>query len=119
MALLDWELQQQALKELARILKIGGHLVLFEGTVQGLEKLNLLRGSFGLNSIDGSGKEGLFTLKFDEVKLNKFLQSDFELITESGFGTYYFLTRVFYPLHIAPNKPVFDNEFGGTARLFN
>ena len=116
MALLDWNLQKNALVELARILKKGGVLILFEGTLQGLNRLNSMRKSYGLDEIDGTGQGGLLTLKFDEDMLEEFLVRKFYITKKQNFGTYYFLTRIFYPIHIAPEVPSFDNPFSRTAK---
>ena len=43
MALLEWQRQQGALLEIHRVLKPGGVLVLMEGTIEGLERLNAWR----------------------------------------------------------------------------
>ena len=51
MALLDWDLQKQALAEIHRVLKPGGVLVLMEGTFEGLDRLNSARERFGLAAI--------------------------------------------------------------------
>lgn len=116
MALLDWELQKTAILELVRILRPGGRIILFEGTVQGLEKLNSMRRRFDLQEIEGSGKDALFTLKFDEVKLADFLTANNLNFEFFGFGTYYFLSRIFYPLHIAPDSPKFDSSYNEIAK---
>jgi ubiquinone/menaquinone biosynthesis C-methylase UbiE len=116
MALLNWDLQKEAFLELHRILKPGGKLILFEGTFQGIEALNKMRTDFGLDSIDPSGKDSLFTLKFDEISLEEFITPHFDLEKKEGFGTYYFLTRIFYPLHIAPEAPKFDSSYNETAK---
>ena len=66
MALLDWEKQQSSLLEIARVLKPGGMLVLMEGTLDGIERLNNWRTRFGLSEIDAAGRDRLTTLKFRE-----------------------------------------------------
>jgi ubiquinone/menaquinone biosynthesis C-methylase UbiE len=116
MALLDWNLQQKALLELHRILKPGGRLVLFEGTFQGIQTLNKMREVFGLEIIDATGQDSLFTLKFDEDELEKYISSFFNLEKKQGFGTYYFLSRVFYPLHISPESPEFGSNYNEIAK---
>ena len=66
MALLDWDLQKEALVEIHRVLKPGGMLVLMEGTFEGLARLNFFRSQFGLGEIDAGGRDRLLTLKFRE-----------------------------------------------------
>lgn len=117
MALLDWDLQMEAIKELHRVLKPGGKLILFEGTTQGIDKLNTMRKAFDLEVIDPYGSDSLFTLKFDEEILENFLNKFFRLEVKQGFGTYYFLSRVFYPLHVAPNSPTFLSDYNEIAKL--
>ena len=116
MALLDWELQKKALVEIARVLKPGGMLVLMEGTFDGLEKLNQVRNSFGLESIEAGGKDRLFTLKFHERELLDFCKPYFANEWVKRFGMYYFLTRIVHPLLVAPDPPRYDNKINEVAR---
>ena len=116
MALLDWELQKQALAEIARVLKPGGMLVLMEGTFEGLEKLNRVRNMFGLESIDAGGKDRLFTLKFHEQDLLDFCKPLFINEWIKRFGMYYFLTRIVHPLLVAPESPKYDHKINEVAR---
>ena len=116
MALLDWELQKQALLELRRVLKPGGTLVLMEGTFDGLERLNFYRRKFGLGEIDAGGRDRLLTLKFHERELLEFVAPHYELIRTQRFGMYYFLTRIVQPLLVAPDPPSYDHELNAVAR---
>jgi SAM-dependent methyltransferase len=117
MALLDWELQQAALIEIERVLKPGGTLVLMEGTEEGLERLNALRGAVGLSVIPGDGRDRLLTLKFREAELQEFLETRFELLERRGFGTYYLIGRVIHPLLVAPDAPRYDHPINEVARV--
>ena len=57
MALLDWEKQKAALKEIHRVLKPGGIYVMQEGTFDGLERLNFYRRKFNLPEIAPDGQD--------------------------------------------------------------
>lgn len=116
MALLDWDLQQEALIEIHRVLRPGGVLVMMEGTNEGLDRLNELRSEFGLGLIEADGKDRLFTKKFDERVLCEFTQPYFTLERIQRFGMYYFLTRIVQPLLVAPMKPSYDHKLNDVAR---
>jgi len=116
MALLDWEKQKQAIKEVHRVLKSGGVFVMMEGTLDGLEKLNKLRVEFRLDPIKADGRDRLFTLKFDEKKLLGFCKPLFAHERTQRFGMYYFLTRVVQPLLVHPEKPSYDHRLNEVAK---
>jgi ubiquinone/menaquinone biosynthesis C-methylase UbiE len=116
MALLDWDLQKKALKEIHRVLKPGGVLVLMEGTFEGLQRLNEVRKLFDLEEIPPDGRDRLFTLKFKEKELLNFCKSLFILERIQRFGMYYFLTRIVQPLLVAPEKPRYDHRINEVAR---
>ncbi|OHB69189.1 MAG: hypothetical protein A2V70_02120 [Planctomycetes bacterium RBG_13_63_9] len=116
MALLDWKLQQDALVDIHRVLKPGGRLVLMEGTIDGLTRLNHVREKFGLEKIDADGRDRLFTRKFREQELLAFCSPLYHLEATWRFGMYYFLTRVVHPLLVAPEKPKYDARINAVAR---
>lgn len=115
MALLDWKLQKRALVEIHRVLKPGGVLVLMEGTLDGLERLNEMRMKFGLEPIAPDGRDRLFTLKFRESELLTFCRPLYWLERTQRFGMYYFLSRIVQPLLVAPEKPRYDHKLNEVA----
>lgn len=117
MALLDWEKQKHALAEIARVLKPGGTLVLMEGTLDGIERLNNWRVRFGLSEIDAAGRDRLITLKFREAELLAYVRQIYELQRIQRWGMYYFITRIVQPLLVAPEKPSYDHKLNEVAQI--
>ena len=116
MALLEWQRQQNALLEIHRVLKPGGVLVLMEGTIEGLERLNAWRARFALEAIAADGRDRLFTRKFQEAELLDFCAPHYDLVRVQRFGMYYFLTRIVQPLLVAPEQPRYDHRLNEVAR---
>lgn len=116
MALLDWEKQKLALRDIHRVLKPGGVLVLMEGTFEGLDRLNEARAKVGLEAIAPDGRDRLITLKFHEPELLEYCRPFFVHEATHRFGMYYFLTRVVQPLLVAPDKPSYDHKINAVAR---
>ena len=117
MALLDWKKQQSALMEIARVLKPGGMLILMEGTLDGIERLNNWRVRFGLPEIDAAGRDRLTTLKFRESELLGFVNPTYELQRVQRWGMYYFLTRIVQPLLVAPEPPKYSHKLNEVAKV--
>ncbi|MGH8643129.1 MAG: class I SAM-dependent methyltransferase [Gammaproteobacteria bacterium] len=116
MALLDWELQREAIRQIHRVLRPGGIFVLMEGTFDGMERLNQYRRMFGLPEIDPAGRDRLITLKFHEAQLLCEVDPLFERLRTQRFGMYYFLTRIVQPLLVAPEAPRYDHKLNYIAR---
>lgn len=90
-----WEMQLHALTECARVLKLGGLLLLSEATIQGWEKLNSFRREWGLDNIPMPS----FNVYLDEEKVIKEAPAELELKDVVNFSsTYYIGTRLIKPL---------------------
>jgi ubiquinone/menaquinone biosynthesis C-methylase UbiE len=88
--LLTHEDQVQAIEEMKRVLKQEGNLVIIEATCEGYDRLNHLRHELGLPRIDVV--EYNLPLKEEDI-INALPGCEI-----SWLNTYYYLTRVYYPL---------------------
>lgn len=110
--------QWHAIGEVARVIKPGGLYLMLEGTIQGLQKLNDVRGRFGLEPIpEADAKYNWFSNKFDENEMIPIaLRSFSNLEHVQRFGMYYFISRVINPLLVRPDQPKYDAPINLIAR---
>ena len=92
--LMEWKQQQQVLLDFKSMLKPGGKLIMLEGSLEGVETLNKLRGAFGLNPIPVKW-HNLFL--DDQTLINFMKKNGFILVDEDGLGEYFVLTRGLRP----------------------
>jgi ubiquinone/menaquinone biosynthesis C-methylase UbiE len=92
----SWEMQAQAIRECARVLKPGGMLLLSEATMQGWKKLNRFRQEWKLPEIPMPS----FNLYLDQDQVIKTASSaGLELVKVDNFASTYFIgTRIIKPL---------------------
>jgi SAM-dependent methyltransferase len=107
----DWQTQQRALVNIARIVKPNGHYIFVEGIRDGREALNRLRTAVGLEAMPPVWHN----VDFDSPATLDFLLPYFELQREIGFGTYDVITRVFHPLFVAPDVPRYVSKINELA----
>jgi ubiquinone/menaquinone biosynthesis C-methylase UbiE len=96
------EEQQEAIFEIRRVLKPKGTLTLLESTEQGYTALNKARRKVGLPEI--------------KVACHNHPLGDFSILGFRGrehecLGAYYYLTRIYYPLMIAPKESEYNTRF--------
>lgn len=115
----DLEEQRRAARNLARLVKPGGVLILVEGFVEGFTALTDLRGQLELPPIEPAKIN--FYSSIDDL-LPELLQ-DLEIEDRFHLGAYDYLTRVFYPLVVgaenARHNSVFSEKCQKLAREFN
>lgn len=79
--------QMEAIDNIFRIIKDDGLFLMMECTKQGLEKINEVRATFGLDEI----KERWHNYYFDENKIMPYLKTKFKSIEIDNFNSTYFL----------------------------
>lgn len=112
------EAQWRAMAEVARVLRPGGIYLMLEGTLQGLRRLNAVRGKFALAPIpEAESTYNWFSNKFDEDEMLPVARSLFAKVEHiQRFGMYYFVSRVIHPLLVAPDQPKYDAPINAVAR---
>ena len=107
-----WEAQQQALQRIARILQPGGRLLLVEGVLEPLDRLNAIRTAVGLDPI----KVVWYNRFFQQEQLEAELHRWFTITAVESLGLYLYLTRILHPLIVAPEAPRHASHINEAAR---
>jgi SAM-dependent methyltransferase len=111
--LASWEEQQQALRNIASVIAPGGRLLFIEGSADGRERLNALRGVVGLDTMPTVWHN----IDFKSSELLRFFKEETDLEVEHAlhFGTYDFIARIVHPLLVAPDAPQYDTRINQIA----
>lgn len=114
----DEKVQQSQIREMFRVLRPGGRLLMCEGSMDGFRALNTLREGIGLPSIAETSAENLSSRRFDDKDIEAFVTNDlgFELIDKLGFSVFFAVSRALYPKLIAPQNPRFESHINTLAR---
>ncbi len=110
----EQQLQDEAAREVARVVRPGGVWAVVEVTEQGHERVDELRSSFGLSILE----KYWHNLYLDEGHFERIAQEAGFAVRRTGrFETYQFLTKVVHPLVIRPEEPRFLSEFNRAALI--
>lgn len=109
--LADWERQQEALDQVANVLRPGGRFILVEGWADGRRALNDMRTRVGLDQMP----RVWHNVDFEEQALLTFLARRFDVEDRRHFGVYDFVARVVHPMTVAPEAPTYDSPINRTA----
>ncbi len=110
--LFNWETQKKGLRELLRMVKPGGLLLLSEATLQGWQSLNHFRNEWGLDDIPMPP----FNHYLDQDMVIETMKPEMELVKLDNFSSSYFVgTRIIKVLlsqaldgKVNPNNPDMD-----------
>lgn len=106
-------LQDDAVAEVARVLKPGGVWILVEVTEQGHRTVDALRSQFGLPRLE----KYWHNLYLDSDHFQRIAtKAGFALKQTSTFETYQFLTKVVHAAAALPSEPEFLAAFNNAAR---
>jgi ubiquinone/menaquinone biosynthesis C-methylase UbiE len=120
--LASWEEQQQGIRNLHRMLKVGGRAILIENTNDAFQAMNDVRHSLGLAAVPQHWHNRFF----DYEEFSTFVKGGFQLLHFQDFGLYYLLTRVYTQLFAAfegfganaKKDPIFEKADHAARRLY-
>ena len=114
----DEKTQRSVIKDIFRILKPGGQLLMCEGSLDGFRALNDLRRSVALEEIAATSADNVSSNRFDDKSIERFITEDvgFLLAAKLGFSLFFAVSRVLYPALIAPQRPSFGARINELAR---
>jgi len=107
----SWDLQQQAIANIASVIRPGGRYIFVEGVAGGRSALNALRQNIGLDAMP----EVWHNQDFEEGALLDFVQKDFIVAEKRHFGVYDLVSRVINPALVAPDAPQYDSKMNEIA----
>lgn len=112
------EVQRQVVREIQRVLRPGGRLLMCEGSDTGFHALNDVRSALGLDVIPATSPENVSAIRFDDASLERFVTDEvgFRIVDKIGFSTFFLIARVLHPLLVAPERPKFDARINDLAR---
>jgi len=106
-----WQHQQDVILQVYGLLQKGGLFLLTEGFQEELDNLNTIRQKFGLSEIKVVNYNRNLIRKDFEAFINQY----FDIVEICYYGTYLFLSRVFYPFAVLPNEPKHDSKLNKIA----
>jgi trans-aconitate 2-methyltransferase len=110
--------QVDVLRQIHRILRPGGVLLMCEGSDDGFVALNELRAALGLARIPATSPENVSAIRFEDAAIERIATAalGYRLRAKVGFSTFFLITRVLHPLLAAPAAPRFDAPINDLAR---
>lgn len=109
--IVDWNLQQQAIRNIRRAIRPGGRFLMLEGVADGRAALSRLREQVGLPPLPVVPHN----LDFDRHATLRFLEGLFARVELEADGLYDLITRVLYPHAIAPAEPEYNSALHRSA----
>jgi ubiquinone/menaquinone biosynthesis C-methylase UbiE len=101
------EQQRTAFRQMARLTKSGGMLLIAEGFTEGFVALSALREELGMPPIQPAAIN--FYSSIDDLRRE--WRAEFDVEDEFHLGAYDYLTRVVYPYLVGPENARHNSEF--------
>jgi len=109
------EQQYKSINQLTNHLKSKGQFIFVEGTKQGLDNLNKIRGELSLSPIPMPWHN----IFFNEDELIPVLNKNFAIRDKNSFWFYYIGSRILNPAVEHPNPPQYDSKINLNSYLIS
>lgn len=107
----EWKHQRDVILQVHDLLKRDGLFVLTEGFQKEVCNLNEIRRRLGLPEI----KVVDYNKNMVREDFERFARKHFDVVEVLHHGTYLFLSRIYHPLVVLPNKPKHDSRLNRIA----
>jgi len=113
----DDGVQRAIIRDIHRVLRPGGRLMMCEGSMEGFRGLNDLRVAVGLDPILERSADNPAAIRFEDKEIERFVteEAGFRLLGKFGMSLYFTISRVLNPLLVAPQQPKFDAPINDLA----
>lgn len=108
----NFEDQKLAITQIHNVLNPKGKFLMLEGIQETFDYLNNARIKAGLDIIKLDWHNILFKTKEFET----YISDMFRIVQVIDFGVYYYISRIFHPLFVAPEEPKFTSKINEVAR---
>lgn len=114
----DQPTQHDVLRNIGRVLRPGGRLLMCEGSLDGLRALNQLRARLDLEEIPETSVDNVSSIRFNDAELEAFVRNEvgMRLLGKFGFSTYFAISRALHPKLVTPQSPRFSSKINDIAR---
>ena len=113
--LAEWKHQKEAILQIHSLLQPNGLFLMTEGFQDEIETLNKIREKSNLESIQVVD----YNRNFIHSEFDEFVKQYFYIEKIYDYGLYFFLSRIYHPLVVAPENPKHDSRFNEMAMFLS
>ncbi|MEO5378862.1 MAG: class I SAM-dependent methyltransferase [Magnetococcus sp. DMHC-6] len=113
--IIDDDHRKKAIQWMANKVKTGGKLILMEGSADGLDAINAVRTTMGIDTL----ATPYYNINLRRYDIFQSIPKNFNLKHDHGFGIYDLITRILYPMLNKDNILQYNTNLHEAAHLLN